>query len=152
MTRKHIVLAVLGITSFVALTGFASARIHSMMPFGHDPAKVAKFITWKVNDTLDDLKATDAQRAKVLAVKDRLLAQGQRLHTQHDAAHQQIEQQWLGNQMNVQELRTLADQQLNDLRVFIYQGIDAMAEVHDTLTPAQRTQLLEEIRRAHGQP
>jgi periplasmic protein CpxP/Spy len=151
MKRNVIVLAALGVASFVLLTGFTFAHnLHS--GFGHDPAKVAKFVTWKVNDTLDDLKATDAQRARVLAVKDRMLGQGIRLHEQHAAVHDEIERQWKTERMDVQALRNLADQRLSELRGFIFQSIDGLAEVHDTLTPAQREQLLEEVKKLHGHP
>ncbi len=149
MNRKHILFAVVGVASFALLTGFGSAAAHHM-PFGHDSAKAVKFINWKVNDTLDDLKATDAQRAKVVAVKDHLVAEGQKLHAQSEQVHDQIAQQWTSEHMNVPELKARADQQLNELRAFLYQGIDGMAQIHDTLTPAQRAQLADDIRRAHG--
>jgi Spy/CpxP family protein refolding chaperone len=146
MKWKTILLAVAGVLAVAAAIGCASARGHH----GHDPAKVAKFITWKVNDVLDDLKASDSQRTKVLAVKDRLLTAGLQLHAQQESAHDELERQWRSDQVNVEELRKLADQRLAALRGFVYQGIDALAEVHATLTPAQRTKLADDLKKMHG--
>jgi periplasmic protein CpxP/Spy len=153
MKRNAILLAALGVASFALLTGFTFARgHHAPFGFGHDPAKVAKFVTWKVNDTLDDLKATDVQRAKVLAVKDRLLSEGINMHQQHDTVHAEIERQWKADRMDVQQLRNLADQRMTEMRGFVYQSIDGLAEVHDALTPTQREQLLQEVEKMHGHP
>ena len=43
---------------------------------GHhgDPARMERFVTNRVDDLLDDVQATDAQRQQILALKDKLLA------------------------------------------------------------------------------
>jgi protein CpxP len=146
MKWKTIVLAVLGVAAAIVAVSCTSTCGHHH----RDPAKAAKFITWKVNDVLDDLKATDAQRVKLLSVKDRLLATGLKLHAQQQPVHDEIERQWRSDQVNGQQLRNLADQQLAALQGFVYQAIDALAEVHATLTPAQRAKLADDLKKVHG--
>ncbi|HSN15918.1 MAG TPA: hypothetical protein VLT61_14900, partial [Anaeromyxobacteraceae bacterium] len=78
--------ALLAVVGFVALTGFGGcgARHHG---HGRDPAEVAAFVGARVDDALDDLDATPAQREKIHAVKDRLLAEGTKLHGDREALH-----------------------------------------------------------------
>lgn len=142
-SKKMIPVAVLGLVAISLAQSCNSARSH----LGHDPAKVAKFVTWKVNDTLDDLSATEAQRGQVLAAKDHLLTAGLKLHRQHESARTKLERQWRSDHVNVEQLRELADQEIAELRAFLYQGIDALAEVHATFTPVQRATLADELSR-----
>ncbi len=117
-------------------------------PFG---AGRAKMVSWFVSGTLDDLKATDAQRAKVLAVKDRLLAQAEKLHAQHEAAHAELEGSWAADKMDSAALHALVDARVEELRGVLHQAVDGLVEVHDTLTPEQRRQLVSLVEELHGE-
>jgi len=68
-----LVLAVL-VTGALTLTAF---RHHG------DPAHFDRFVTHRVDDMLDDVKATDAQRQQVHAVVDKVVADGKTLRASH---------------------------------------------------------------------
>src|SRR5512140_683963 len=59
-----------GAAGFVLLTGFAGGGCGHHHP--RDPAEVAAAVTARVDDALDDLDATAAQRQQINAVKDRM--------------------------------------------------------------------------------
>ena len=136
----------------IASLGLGVAWAFGPLHHGHgrpDPEEMAKLITFHVNDTLDELKANDAQRATVLAVKDRLLAEGKKLHEGHAATHEELLRQWGSASPDKAKLHALADAQVEELRGFLHQAVDAFAEVHATLTPEQRAQLVQEFQKHH---
>ena len=118
-------------------------------PGGHprDPAKVAAFVTERVNDELDDLDATPAQREKVVAVKDRLLAEATRLHADRDALHAELLAAWKAETVDRARLHALVDERIEAARAFAHAAVDGAADVHDVLTPDQREKVAKKTER-----
>jgi protein CpxP len=145
-TTKQVALtAALAVGAILALAGFTYGR-----PFGHghlraSPEKIHKLITFKVNDTLDDLSATQAQRQEVNAVKDQLFLQAQGLFAGHKELHDQFLAQWNSAQPDAKQVHALIDQRADELRAFAHGAADAALKVHGVLTPEQRAQLSKEV-------
>ena len=133
-----VVLTVAGL----ALAGLAGCGHHRP-----DPAHMEKFVTNRVNDALDDLKATPEQRQKVLAVKDRLLARGKELRGDHQAVVNQALSLWEAQSFDRAAALALVDARLDAMRTMAHEAVDAAAELHETLTPEQRAQLAARLRR-----
>ena len=133
----------------VALTaaGMAGAMHHGKGMHGHAGAG----IDWFVNTALEDLEATDAQRTKVLAVKDRLAVGFEKLHGEHAAVHAAFLKEWGKDTMDTRSLHGLVDAKVEELRAGMHQVVDGVAEIHDTLTPEQRRRLTEHVQEMHGE-
>jgi Spy/CpxP family protein refolding chaperone len=124
----------------VALAGFAGGCGHHG-GHGRDPAAVAAFVTDRVDDALDDVDATPEQRARVHAVKDRLLAAAQEARGKRGEHRAELLAAWRSEQPDAARLHALVDQHADELRALAHQAVDGAIEVHDTLTPAQREKL-----------
>jgi Spy/CpxP family protein refolding chaperone len=144
--------------SWIALAGVAVASValtaavmaaHGGM---HPHAGGAEGIDWFINGALDDLQATEAQRTKVLAVKDRLTAGFEKLHGEHAAVHAAFLQEWGKDKMDTTQLNQLVDAKVEELRGTLHQVVDGVAEIHDTLTPEQRNRLTAKVQEMHGHP
>src|SRR5262249_17581217 len=61
--------------------------------FGSHGAMVHKFVDFVVNEKLNEIGATDAQRQKVNEIKDRLMKKGEALRESKRAAHSEILEQ-----------------------------------------------------------
>ena len=133
---------------FVLLSGFEAGA--AGMHRGFDPAKMAKFVTFKVNDTLDDLNATDTQRTKVLAIKDQMLADFQASMPQHKVTRQALLAQWNSDKPDQKAVYDAIDADIENMRAAAHKAADNMMQVHAVLTPEQRTQLAEKFH--HGGP
>jgi Spy/CpxP family protein refolding chaperone len=132
----------------LALTGFAG-RFCPSQRHGRDPAEAAAFVTARVEDTLDDLDATPEQRARILAVKDRLLDAAKGLHGDRADAHDALLGAWKSEAPDTAGLHALVDARAEEMRAFAHEVVDAGVEVHGVLTPAQREKLTRKAERWH---
>lgn len=144
--KKTLSLGALALVAFVALTGFRGCG----RPDHRDPAQVAAFVTEHVNDLLDDLDATPAQRTQILAIKDRMLASAQKLQADRKTTHDALVAEWKADQVDRAKVHALIDARADELRALAHQAADAAIEAHDVLTPDQRAKVAKKMERMHG--
>jgi Spy/CpxP family protein refolding chaperone len=154
--KTKLMAIVAGAAAFVMLTGFGPGAGCGRAP---DPqerfARAQQMITSRLNDHLDELKATPDQRAKIMAIKDRVLQQAQSQMEQH-RQQGQADRQWVINQLtsdapDKNALYAKADAKADEFKSMAHQVIDALVEVNAVLTPEQRAQLKAKIESMHGQ-
>lgn len=145
MKTKLMVLAA-GVAAFVMLSGFGPGAGCGRSA---DPqerfARVQQVVTNRLNDQLDELKATPDQRAKILAIKDRLVQQAQ---AQFEQRRQQgkADKQWAVDQLTSNSpdrnaLYAKVDAKADQFKSIGHEVVDALVEVNAILTPTQRAQL-----------
>jgi len=150
--KRGLIAAAIGIVAVIALAGFGFGR--GMMHRGmfNDPKKLDNFITYRLNDTLDDLKATPQQRSQILAIKDRLMPDIANLMQERKAHKDELKQLWLGNTLDAQTAYKVVDQRAEEMRQLGHKIADGVVEAHKVLTPAQRAQLAERMDKMHKGP
>ncbi|RKG79333.1 periplasmic heavy metal sensor [Corallococcus sp. CA049B] len=146
--KKTLVIAGTAVVAVTLLTGFGWGRHHRGTP---DPARINQMVTWKLDDKLDDLNATEAQRSSIHAVKDRLLNEGQSLMEGQQAVRAEAVTQLTSDTPDAAKLHSLVDARIDAARAFAHKAVDAVLEVHRTLTPAQRQTLASEFRERTGE-
>ena len=137
------------VLSFTAVLS-AGVAVLGSTACGHrrpDPARMEKMVSHRVDDALDDLKATPEQRTRVTAVKDRLLARARALRGDHQALVKEALGLWEAPGFDRARALALVDARLDALRTMAHEAVDAAAEVHETLTPEQRAQVAGRVRR-----
>jgi protein CpxP len=137
---KKIAIAASAVLAVILLSGFRGGG------WSRDPERIKQLITWKVDDKLEDLNATDAQKQAVHTVKDRLFEDGKRLAEEHQATRQEVLTQLESDSPDAQKLHGLVDARLDSVRAFAHKVVDAALEVHRVLSPVQRKQLSTEYR------
>jgi periplasmic protein CpxP/Spy len=142
--KKSLPLLAAVAAGFVFLSGFGGGcgRHRS-----HDPAQVNAMVTERLDEALSDLDATPAQRDRLHAIKDRLLANVQDLHAGQDAARAEVLAQWKSDQPDAARLHALVDARIDALRAVAHQAVDAGVEAHGILTPEQRAKVTAKIER-----
>jgi Spy/CpxP family protein refolding chaperone len=135
-------LAVLAVvaTGALALTAF---RHH------HDPAQFQQHVSARIDQLLDDVHATDAQRQQIVALRDKLLADAKALHASNADTHQQLLAQWQADQPDATKVHALVDGRAAAMKGFADEVADAMIQVHGILTPDQRATVTQKLQR-HG--
>jgi hypothetical protein len=135
----------------VALTVAASLGSIGAMAQGcgrhreHNPEKAYKFISWRVNDLLDEVDASDPQRVTINATKDRLFDAALTLRTNGVDHRDAILKQLLSDAPDPAELHRRVDQLAEELRIFGHLAVDETMTIHKTLDAKQRATITEMI-------
>jgi Spy/CpxP family protein refolding chaperone len=115
---------------------------------GHGgPAYMERFVSNRLEDVLDDVRATDAQRQQILAIKDRLVADAKALRAGHGDVHKELLAQWQLDAPDAARVRAIVDARGDSMKKFADEVTDAILQVHGILTPEQRAQIAKKAQR-----
>ena len=137
------------IVSFLALTGFRGAPSTAKEDFAAKQAKFTRIATAKVDNALDDLKATPDQRVKVQALKDGLLKEGAVVVQGNQATRAELTALWSSEKPDARVVHAIVDARFEAVRGLLNQAVDAVLELHAILSPAQRAQVSEKAEAMH---
>ncbi len=132
---------------YLSLTGFRGPG-HGCGSRG-DPARMERMVASHLDDVMDDISATPEQRTRIVAVKDRLLAEGKGLRAGKGELHKDLLAQWESPNPDVSRLHAIIDERGDAMKGFAHKVADGLAEVHGILTPEQRAQLAKKAKRHH---
>ena len=144
-TRNVVIGLAIGATSLLALGGYAAAQRHGFRPHG-EHAMMGKFVDFMVNEKLDELKASDVQKQRVLEIKQRLMSEGRTLHEGRGEFHERLLSLLAQDTPDTAELHALVNAHKEKLSALADKALDAALELHDVLTPEQRQQLAADLR------
>jgi Spy/CpxP family protein refolding chaperone len=136
----------------LAVVGLATAGLTlTAFRHSHDPARFDRMITNRLDDLLDDVNATDAQRTQITAIKDKVVADGKALHADHAGTHQQLLALWQADQPDAAKVHAIVDGRADAMKKFADEVADAMIQVHGILTPEQRAKITKKLQRHMGE-
>jgi Spy/CpxP family protein refolding chaperone len=141
-------------TGGMGLFSLGAWRVHAQGGFpGHRPHLMARrFIDFMVNEKLNEIGATEAQKEKVREVKDRLLNDGRALRESHAALREKVLLLLAQDHPDAAQLKALIRERTEALSRFGDETADAIVEIHGTLTPEQRQKLLASARAHFDEP
>ena len=123
----------LGAGAFQAHGGFGGHR---------DGALMHKFIDFAVNEKLDEIGATEAQKQKVREIKERLVSEGHALRADRKAFRDEILALLEQDNPDPARLKAAVHERTEAFSRFADDAADAVVELHGVFTPEQRKQLL----------
>jgi Spy/CpxP family protein refolding chaperone len=135
--------------------GLGAYRSHAHGGFhGHKNHALAHaFVDFVVDQKLQEIGATDAQKHKVTEIKDRLMTSGKALHGSHAALHERLLALMAEESPDPAQVKALVRERTEAISRFGDEAAEALLELHGTLTPEQRRKLLAGAREhfeAHG--
>jgi Spy/CpxP family protein refolding chaperone len=141
-TKNKLLIAGSAVLAVVLLSGFRGGH------FGgpRDPERVKQMITWRMDDRLEELKATEQQKQALHGLKDSLFEDGKRLFEENKGARAQMLEQWDSANPDSRAVHALVDARLDAFRAFAHKVADAALEAHRILSPEQRQQLTANVR------
>ena len=138
----------------VACVALAGVAIAANRLANRDPNRAYQHITSKVDKLMNEINATDAQQAQINQLKDKLFQEGMSLRQNRQSLRQQLFANWDAAQVNASDVHAQVDKQVDAWRAFAHDAADASIQLHDLLTPNQRTQLKQILSKqfdhAHG--
>lgn len=135
---------------FVRYTLFGAGAL-SLMAFtacrhrGHGPERAQRFVTYMVNEGLDEVDATDDQRTAILASKDRLFNAAMEMRGDRQAMVETLLNQWQKETPDEDVVRALVAERMAAHQAFADQAVTELLQVHQILTPEQRTEIAERL-------
>lgn len=139
-------------TGSAGLFTMGAWRGHAHGSFGgRHPALMLKFVDFAVNEKLEEIGATETQKQKVRAVKDRLVRDGRALHEGRGALREKVLTLLAQDNPDPAELKGLIRERTDALSRFGDEAADALLEIHAALTPEQRQKLLADAREHFGE-
>jgi len=140
---KKIVVGAALLAAIALLAGFVvQGPMHSKRAYG--------FVNYRINSLLDEIKASDSQRAQVNAIKDELFNDGLALKQANRNLRKDLVAQWDSDVVDSAKIHTLVNDRVEAFRTFANKVADDAIKVHDLLTPEQRAQLKAELEQEHS--
>jgi len=139
--------AALAVATVFSLAGFHGRGCGRGQP--RDPAEVAARVTARLDQALDGLDATPAQRTAIQGVKDRLVADVLALREGQAAARQALLAEWKAQSPDRNKVHALIDERAAAMTAVAHRAADAALEVHAQLTPEQRIKVEARLERFH---
>jgi periplasmic protein CpxP/Spy len=140
---KQILVGAVAVTSLAACGGGygGGASVNSKERL----ERAKKFVDWRVDDALDDLDGTDAQKAQVKQVTDKLFVEAAPALEANQAARAGLVEQWGTANPDATKVHAIVDERAQALTGFAHKVADAALELHRILTPEQRAKITKEI-------
>ncbi len=142
--KKGILFGGILVAALALLAGFAADH-HELRP-----KRAYGFLSYRVNSILDEIKANDAQRAQVNAIKDELFKDGLALKQANRALRKELIAQWDSDVADSAKIHSLVNERVEAFRAFASKAADDAVKVHDLLSAEQRAQLKQELEDAHS--
>lgn len=149
MSAMKMMVAVAAVVS-VALAG--CGRGHGEMT----QERLNKMVSWKVDDFLDSVDATDAQRGRVNAIATRLANEAGPVLLDNAESRAALKQLFEAQTVDTAAVHATLDKRSEALKGVAHKVADAAIEVRAVLTPEQRQQVVAKLQayeqRYHRQP
>ena len=129
--------------------GGAVAASAASCSHGHGkmtPERVKTMVTWKVNDVLDEVDATAAQRKVILDASYKVLADLGKLHAQAEGDREKLLGELSSAQPRAAVIDDMIDRHLEAFQGFLHRSVDTLLAANSVLSRDQREQLVEMAR------
>ena len=138
MSVMKMMVAVAAVTS-VALVG--CGRGHGEMT----QERLNKMVSWKVDDFLDSVDATDAQRDHVNAIATRMANDVGPVLLDNAESRAALQKLFESQTVDAASVHATLDKRSDALKGVAHKVADAAIEVREVLTPAQRQQVVAKL-------
>ena len=108
-----------------------------------------KFASAKIDEVLEDLKVTDDQRKQIYASRDKLFTALEDAKPDREAKFDQITALFEKDELDLREVESLKQEHRDRIQKVEEAVTQAIVEVHSTLTPDQRKQLVAKAKKFH---
>lgn len=132
--------------SGAGILGVGAYRSHGGFRGHGAGALMRKFIDFAVNEKLDEVGASEAQKQKVREIKDRLVKEAHALRDDRKAFRDELLSILEQDNPDAAQLKAAVRQRTEAFGRLAEDAADAVIELHGVFTPEQRKKLLAEAR------
>ena len=145
-TRKFSKRARYAAVSIFIVVAIASLTAVACGHSGHMSPKLKhRIVMGVVNDVMDDIDATDAQRSSFVSAADAILKDALALKKTHKQHHKKIHQMLQGGNVDREGLKAHLNTQFDQLEIFAYASLDRFLDAYETLDRQQQQIVLKKL-------
>jgi len=141
--KRNTLFVVTGALAAVLVAGTAVAGPRGF--FSKDESKAKRAIAHAVDDLMDDLDGTDAQRKAMHDVANRLYADVAPLQAEKENARAELRALLLSDKVDAAAVHATVDERTAEMVKGAHRAADAAIELHAILTKEQRAALVEKL-------
>lgn len=101
------------------------------------------FASKRIDSLLDEIDATDAQRAKANTLKDNFAEELFSMKDDADEVRAEVLEEWKKDDPDAEAMHALVDERIEVYRKMMHKAVDGAFEMHEALTPEQREEIAE---------
>lgn len=137
--RKPILFA-----AVIALVALGTTAVYAGPWFGGKKAeRIKTFAQWKVDDALDQLDATKAQRAPIKGIVDGLIDSAMNKFADKDGFREELLTLWQAPTADADAAKAVVFARIELMRAMAHEAIESAGSVHGILDAKQRNQVAE---------
>ena len=137
---SKLLLVVFGMLGVVGLAGCGGHHHHAYSQ--KHPERAYRYVSYRVDSVLDKIDANDKQRDEVHAVKDSVYDDVKTFRKNTKNAGREALAEFKKSSPDRDKLHALVDQRMDEMRIKMHKLVDGLLDVHHTLTPEQRAELM----------
>ena len=145
-SRNKVIVIVFLLLGAIAVACGARRAHHA----SRSPEQLQQHVSARVDRVLDDIDASDRQRAKVRQVEERLFTEFRNVHAASKPARAKALAEWRSERPDARALHALVDQRARDYTHAMHAMVDGMLSVHEALNPEQREEIARLIEERMG--
>ena len=145
--KRRTTIGLLALLGAGLLTGAAALAFGG--PHSARHAVMKRFVSATIDDALDEAKVTPAQRATIHAARDRVFAAMEQHWQARSGGMDEALRLFEADRIDPAQVATLRQAREEEHRRIADVIEQAIVELHDTLTPAQRTAVADYVRAHH---
>ena len=145
--KKKVIFIVTLVTAMALISVLAVGCGH-----GHKnitPERAKKMASWKIEDTLDKVDASDRQIATFENAADAVIDDIFEMKKSHHGKHAQLADELARETPDEQKILALVDEHLEEVRDVAHNSVETMLKAWNTLSVAQKKQLIAELEAEH---
>lgn len=136
------------VVGVVALFALAAGVVQAGARTGGEKSERArKFVEWKLDDALDELSASEAQRAQIEAVVFGLFDEGVAAFGDREVVREELLSLWQQPSPDVAKAHAIVDQRIEIIRALAHKAVDSSLAVHGVLDVKQRDAVADFVRK-----
>ena len=146
-TKKKIIFIVTLVTGTALISVLAVGCGH-----GHKnmtPERAKKMASWKIEDALDEVNASDKQIASFETAANTVIDDIFEMKASHKAKHGELARELTRKTPDEQKILALVDEHLEEVRDVAHNSVETMLEAWNTLSVKQKQQLIAQLEAHH---
>ncbi len=138
--------SILVVTGTILVFSALFTGCHKKRGFWLKDGRIDKLITWKTNDVLEKIDATESQKQQVIGAKNEVVALIKKQHALFKKEHTEILEAFKTNTLDKSKMETILEEHMSAKKAIHKKILDELFLLNESLSPEQRAAIYEKAK------